>query len=220
MKNLLLMRAPLKYIQGANALKHFYENIKEFGNNYLFICSNSAYKSTHDLIEESFKDSKTKRIYQIFGGISSVGEINKMREIVRNEKIDVVGDEYPWQIAEKFFGGKTQPAHECLPQSTLSVLDLLVDVYISKHFSPMSSNASGTFFVLPFTEFWVPSLSYDTLWKEFLKQCATLLRHPLPKSLPSTPCLSTTVYDVAEWVVPQQLPHRQRRRRRGFEWDS
>ena len=66
MKNLLLMRAPLKYIQGANALKHFYENIKEFGNNYLFICSNSAYKSTHDLIEESFKDSKTKRIYQIF----------------------------------------------------------------------------------------------------------------------------------------------------------
>ena len=90
MKNLLLMRAPLKYIQGANALKHFYENIKEFGNNYLFICSNSAYKSTHDLIEESFKDSKTKRIYQIFGGISSVGEINKMREIVRNEKIDVV----------------------------------------------------------------------------------------------------------------------------------
>lgn len=35
MKNLLLMRAPLKYIQGANALKHFYENIKEFGNNYL-----------------------------------------------------------------------------------------------------------------------------------------------------------------------------------------
>ena len=90
MKNLLLMRAPLKYIQGANALKHFYENIKEFGNNYLFICSNSAYKSTHDLIEGSFKDSKTKRIYQIFSGISSVGEINKMREIVRNEKIDVV----------------------------------------------------------------------------------------------------------------------------------
>ena len=31
MKNLLLMRAPLKYIQGADALKHFYENIKDFG---------------------------------------------------------------------------------------------------------------------------------------------------------------------------------------------
>ncbi len=90
MKNLLLMRAPLKYIQGADALKHFYENIKEFGCNFLFICSNSAYKSTHDLIEESFKDSKTKRIYKIFGGISSTGEIEKMREIVRNENIDVV----------------------------------------------------------------------------------------------------------------------------------
>ena len=90
MKNLLLMRAPLKYIQGADALKHFYENIKDFGDNFLFICSNSAYKSTHDLIEESFKDSKTKRIYKVFGGISSTGEIEKMRKIVRDEKIDVV----------------------------------------------------------------------------------------------------------------------------------
>lgn len=90
MKKLLLMRAPLKYIQGADALKHFYENINGFGSNFLFICSKSAYKSTHDLIEESFKDSKTKRIYKIFGGISSTGEIEKMREIVRNENIDVV----------------------------------------------------------------------------------------------------------------------------------
>ena len=31
MKDLLLMRAPLKYIQGKDALKKFYENSKDFG---------------------------------------------------------------------------------------------------------------------------------------------------------------------------------------------
>ena len=90
MKDLLLMRAPLKYIQGKNALKKFYENSNEFGKKYLFICSHSGYEATHDLVEESFKGSKATRHYEIFGGISSVGEINKMKEIVKNEKIDVV----------------------------------------------------------------------------------------------------------------------------------
>ena len=54
MKNLLLMRAPLKYIQGEGSLTHFYENVKSFGSRFLFICSNSGYKATHDQLEESF----------------------------------------------------------------------------------------------------------------------------------------------------------------------
>ena len=37
MKDLLLMRAPLKYIQGEGALEHFYENCKSFGKKYLFV---------------------------------------------------------------------------------------------------------------------------------------------------------------------------------------
>lgn len=90
MKKLLLMRAPLKYIQGKDALKSFYENCNEFGSNFLFVCSGSGYKATHDALEESFKGSDTKRIYEVFGGISSVGEIKKMEEIVEKENIDVV----------------------------------------------------------------------------------------------------------------------------------
>ena len=90
MKNLLLMRAPLKYIQGEGSLTHFYENVKSFGSRFLFICSNSGYKATHDQLEESFKDSKTFRKYEVFGGISSLGEITRMRKIIKDEKIDVV----------------------------------------------------------------------------------------------------------------------------------
>lgn len=90
MKKLLLMRAPLKYIQGAGALEHFYENCKDFGTRYLFVCSRSGHKATHDLIEKSFEGSDTYRRYEVFAGISSVGEIEKMRKIVRDESIDVV----------------------------------------------------------------------------------------------------------------------------------
>ncbi len=90
MKDLLLMRAPLKYIQGKDALKKFYENSKEFGKKYLFICSHSGYNAVHDSVEESFDGSDAIRHYEIFGGISSVGEINKMKEIVKNESIDIV----------------------------------------------------------------------------------------------------------------------------------
>lgn len=90
MKDLLLMRAPLKYVQGKDALKKFYENSKDFGKKFLFVCSHSGYNAVHDLVEESFKGSKAVRHYEIFGGISSVGEIKKMEEIVKNEKIDVV----------------------------------------------------------------------------------------------------------------------------------
>lgn len=90
MKDLLLMRAPLKYIQGKGALEHFYENCKFFGDHFLFVCSHSAYEATHDEIEKSFEGSKTIRRYEIFSGISSVGEIKKMEEIVKKDHIDVV----------------------------------------------------------------------------------------------------------------------------------
>ena len=90
MKDLLLMRAPLKYIQGEGALEHFYENCKSFGKKYLFVCSHSGYEQTKDLIEKSFGDSKTYRRYEVFGGISSLGEIEKMRAIVKEDRIDVV----------------------------------------------------------------------------------------------------------------------------------
>lgn len=85
-----LMRAPLKYVQGKDSLLKFYEEVKELGTSFLFICSNSGHKACHDKIETSFEGSETKRQYEIFGGISSVGEIEKMRKIVQQQNIDVV----------------------------------------------------------------------------------------------------------------------------------
>lgn len=85
-----LFRAPLKYVQGKGALFHFYQEVQDLGSSFLFICSNSGYKNCKDKIEKSFEGADVKLHFEIFGGISSNGEIEKMRRIVQEEKIDVV----------------------------------------------------------------------------------------------------------------------------------
>lgn len=87
---LKLLRAPLKYVQGKGALLKFYDETKDLGKAFLFICSNSGYKSCHEKIEKSFEGTGCKLRFEIFGGISSNGEIEKMRKIVREDKIEVV----------------------------------------------------------------------------------------------------------------------------------
>lgn len=90
MEKLKLIRAPHKYLQGAYAMESFYEETKDLGNSFLFIASNSGYKYCKDSIEKSFEGSNATRRYEIFGGISSVSEIEKMQKIVEDENIDVV----------------------------------------------------------------------------------------------------------------------------------
>ena len=90
MKLLRAMREPRKYVQGKNALLKFHEEMKYMGKRWLFICSNSGYKACHDKIEESFGSADDFRRYEVFGGISSKGEIEKMKKIVEEDKIDTV----------------------------------------------------------------------------------------------------------------------------------
>ena len=87
---LKLLRAPLKYVQGKGALHKFYEETKDLGNAYLFICSNSGYKNCHQKIEESFAGTDCRLYFEIFGGISSKGEIERMRKLVKEKQIQVV----------------------------------------------------------------------------------------------------------------------------------
>lgn len=90
MAMLKLLRAPLKYIQGKDSLLNFYEETKNLGSSFLFICSNSGYKNCHAKIEKSFENTGSKLHFEIFGGISSNSEIEKMRKIVRDEHVEVV----------------------------------------------------------------------------------------------------------------------------------
>lgn len=90
MGRLRAMREPLKYVQGRDALLKFHEEMGYMGKRWLFICSNSGYKACHDKIEKSFGDLEDYRRYEVFGGISSKGEIAKMQKIVEEDNIDTV----------------------------------------------------------------------------------------------------------------------------------
>ncbi|RKD33597.1 MULTISPECIES: glycerol dehydrogenase [Lacrimispora] len=87
---LKLMRSPLKYVQGQGALLHVYEETKNLGKSFLFICSNSGFKSCHEKIEKSFEGTDATIHFEIFGGISSIGEVERMRAIVKEKNIECV----------------------------------------------------------------------------------------------------------------------------------
>ena len=55
MGRLRAMRAPLKYVQGRDALLKFYEEMSYMGKRWLFVCSNSGYKACYDKLEKSFE---------------------------------------------------------------------------------------------------------------------------------------------------------------------
>jgi glycerol dehydrogenase len=88
---LKLMRAPAKYVQGKDALLESYENTKDLGSSFLFICSRSGYKIGKPKVEKSFAGTNVKLFFEIFNGISSTGEIERMQKIVKENKIEVVG---------------------------------------------------------------------------------------------------------------------------------
>lgn len=87
---LKLMRAPSKYVQGKDAFLEVYENIKDLGSSVLFICSNSGYKASKDKIEKSFEGTNAKIMFEIFSGISSTGEIERMRKIAKDNSIEII----------------------------------------------------------------------------------------------------------------------------------
>ncbi|MDF2631787.1 MAG: iron-containing alcohol dehydrogenase [Caproiciproducens sp.] len=87
---LKLMRAPSKYVQGENALSELYEIVKDLGNSFLFICSKSGAKAAQPKIEQSYAGKDAKIMFEVFGGISSTGEIARMQKIAKDNHIEVI----------------------------------------------------------------------------------------------------------------------------------
>ena len=111
MGRLRAMREPLKYVQGRDALLQFQKEMGYMGHRWLFICSRSGYQASHEKIEKSFASSDDYRRYEIFGGISSHSEIDKMKSIVVEEHIDTVvgvggGSAVDTAKATAFYTGK------------------------------------------------------------------------------------------------------------------
>ena len=111
MGRLRAMRAPLKYVQGRDALNKFHEEMAYMGKRWLFVCSNSGYKAAHDKIEASFGDTDNYRRYEIFGGLSCNSEIDRFKAMIAEDNIDVVvaiggGNAIDTAKASAFYTGK------------------------------------------------------------------------------------------------------------------
>ena len=83
---LKLIRTPQKYVQGKDALNEFAKYAKDYGNRFLFVSSKRGLNDCKEKIEKSFEGTDAFRKYEIFSGISSNGEIERMRKIVVEKK--------------------------------------------------------------------------------------------------------------------------------------
>jgi glycerol dehydrogenase len=60
------------------------------GNSFLFICSKSGVTAAQPKIEQSYAGKDAKIMFEVFGGISSTGEIARMQKIAKDNHIEVI----------------------------------------------------------------------------------------------------------------------------------
>ena len=85
-----ILISPNKYIQGKGELINIHKHIGHLGNSFLFIADEFVQKITKATIEESFSNSNSTITFATFRGESSKQEINRLKNIVIENKIDVV----------------------------------------------------------------------------------------------------------------------------------
>lgn len=85
-----ILISPVKYIQGEGELSKIKDYISHLGKTFFFIAGSNAMNVTKKIIEESFKDSGAKLVFEKFHGECSRPEINRLKEIYNANKCDVV----------------------------------------------------------------------------------------------------------------------------------
>lgn len=85
-----ILISPNKYIQGKGELINIHKHIGYLGSSFLFIADEFVQKITKATIEESFSNSNSTITFATFRGESSKQEINRLKNIVIENKIDVV----------------------------------------------------------------------------------------------------------------------------------
>jgi glycerol dehydrogenase len=85
-----ILISPVKYIQGEGELNRIKDHISHLGNAFFFIAGSNAMASAKGTIEESFKDSGAKLVFEKFNGECSNTEISRLKEIFQANNCDVV----------------------------------------------------------------------------------------------------------------------------------
>lgn len=85
-----VMKTPSKYIQGKDALKEFKEHTEFLGESFFVITGKTGEKITRNILEHCFEDSRKSLVFEIYDGLCSIGEIDRIRNHVQNTGSDVI----------------------------------------------------------------------------------------------------------------------------------
>lgn len=82
--------APSKYIQGYNELSRISKHVSSLGNSIFVLASKGRLDDLTGVIRESFKDSNNALVFEPFGGECTKGEVERLRQLVKNHQSNVV----------------------------------------------------------------------------------------------------------------------------------
>lgn len=82
--------APGRYVQGRGAINELGEHTSIFGNNVLVVGGKTGLASTSQGREQSFAKHGISQVEELFQGECSDAEIERLSEIARTQKCDVV----------------------------------------------------------------------------------------------------------------------------------
>ncbi|WP_310602050.1 glycerol dehydrogenase [Anaerosporobacter sp.] len=85
-----MLLSPSKYMQGARELANLGRYTTEYGKKAFILTTEFAYKSAGSMLEEGFKRSKCEYIVECFQGECSRKEINRLKEVAKQEACDVI----------------------------------------------------------------------------------------------------------------------------------
>ncbi len=85
-----LMRTPSRYVQEKDVLLKMKDHVEMLGDSLYIVASRSGMRSTRAKIEESFKDSEIKLIFEEFNGESTWKEIDRIRDLVKKNKSNLI----------------------------------------------------------------------------------------------------------------------------------
>lgn len=85
-----ILNSPSRYVQGPGELKKLGEYAANYGKKALALITKNGYKRSGADVEEGFKKSGTQIVFDYFNGECCKKEINRLVDVMKKEKCDVV----------------------------------------------------------------------------------------------------------------------------------
>ena len=87
---LTVMRAPSRYVQGANAILNIKDHASMLSDSFLVIADNFVMEMVKEKVEEGFNGSNKKLVFEKFNGQSSVGEIARLQDKLKQNNCKAI----------------------------------------------------------------------------------------------------------------------------------